>query len=480
MRCKNCDYRLWNLTARTCPECGRPFKPSEFEFVLNSVRFCCPHCDQPYYGTGPNGHLVPSEFDCTSCRRHVHMDEMVLFPTDAVSEEQTEVDYNPWLERKRRGVFRCWFKMIGRAMVGPGRLMRATPEASSIADAWWFAFLMIFVSFCMGLGLLFVLPMLGGGWFGAVWALLLPIGALGLLALWGVTTQGMLALLAPNRGGLGRTFQALCYSGGTCIIAAVPCLCQLTAPVVCIWWTVSAILMVKDGHQVSGGRAAAAVLLGGGALAAVGVYTATTRFTTAMATMQQGAGPQNVIQAVNMYAITNAGNGPDHVIELIVDGSLVSDDFIAPDTMTLQTDVPVGKVTLEDFDVLLASDQAIAAAALVNRLPANTTAYRFGDMVLTYRGIDLNKADPNLWIVIESPDPDVNMTAGPTTLGAGLICVGLASGVTSFFAAQTMAAELAAQNALRSKYNLPPLPDPSTVTHAQPATAATATGPGQP
>lgn len=66
MRCKKCDYRLWNLPSRVCPECGQPFRPSEFEFPVNSVQFRCPHCNQSYYGTGEKGHLVPIEFECVS------------------------------------------------------------------------------------------------------------------------------------------------------------------------------------------------------------------------------------------------------------------------------------------------------------------------------------------------------------------------------------------------------------------------------
>ena len=80
MQCKSCEYPLWNLKARQCPECGTPFTPSEFEFVINSVRYCCPHCNQAYYGTSEKGHLVPSEFDCVTCGRHLTMDEMVLLP----------------------------------------------------------------------------------------------------------------------------------------------------------------------------------------------------------------------------------------------------------------------------------------------------------------------------------------------------------------------------------------------------------------
>ena len=66
MRCQNCNYTLWNLTTRECPECGTPFLPSAQDFQPNSVRFCCPGCDQDYYGTSPRGHLVPSAFSLPS------------------------------------------------------------------------------------------------------------------------------------------------------------------------------------------------------------------------------------------------------------------------------------------------------------------------------------------------------------------------------------------------------------------------------
>ena len=109
MRCKICDYRLWNLRSRVCPECGTPFKPSEFEFFLNSVQFCCLHCNQTYYGTGAKGHLVPAEFECVKCARQIHMDEMVLLPTEGIEEEQTKAHTMPWMERKKRGAVRAWF-----------------------------------------------------------------------------------------------------------------------------------------------------------------------------------------------------------------------------------------------------------------------------------------------------------------------------------------------------------------------------------
>ena len=138
MRCRECDYPLWNLATRQCPECGRAFKPSDEEFAPNQVRFCCPHCDIAYFGTTRRGHLEPAEFDCVKCGEHVHMDEMVLRPAEGVDEAATQPASVPWIDR-RNGIVRAWFAMIGRSMTAPGDLGRGLPSGSSIGQAWGYA-----------------------------------------------------------------------------------------------------------------------------------------------------------------------------------------------------------------------------------------------------------------------------------------------------------------------------------------------------
>ena len=85
MRCRTCDYPLWNLKTRQCPECGSQFSPVEYDFRPNTVRFCCPHCEQAYYGTDSRGHLEPRSFACVTCGEHLSMREMVLLPAEGLA-----------------------------------------------------------------------------------------------------------------------------------------------------------------------------------------------------------------------------------------------------------------------------------------------------------------------------------------------------------------------------------------------------------
>lgn len=155
MRCKVCDYRLWNLPSRACPECGTAFRPSDYEFTPNSVQFCCPHCNQPYFGTDQKGHLVPRAFDCVQCGRHIDMDQMVLRPGEGVREEQTQQDRNPWLERRKVGWWKGWIKTVGLSLGIPTRLMRATPHGR-IGEAWLFAVVSNLIYYVLGMSFLFL------------------------------------------------------------------------------------------------------------------------------------------------------------------------------------------------------------------------------------------------------------------------------------------------------------------------------------
>ena len=138
MRCRTCGYSLWNLAARECPECGASFRPSDFEFVPGTVRFCCPHCRRDYYGTDDRGQLSPRAFSCEQCGAAIDMDGMLLLPAEGLTDADTEPGVMPWLERGRRGLVKSYLGTVGLAMVRPARLMRGVPMSASVGEAMVF------------------------------------------------------------------------------------------------------------------------------------------------------------------------------------------------------------------------------------------------------------------------------------------------------------------------------------------------------
>ncbi len=487
MRCKVCDYRLWNLPSRRCPECGTEFRPSEFEFVANSVQFCCPHCGQSYYGTGPQGHLVPFEYDCVSCGRRINMDETVVLPTEGVKEEQTKVGEVPWLERRTRGFFRAWFATIAKAMVSPITLMRALPCESATPTGWGFAFLTLVSALCFGtvfpcglwfaVGLSFAGPRgVGGGMllgllvYVAAYVVVVPV----ILGLWSLVTHLMLQLLSGGSEPFKRTAQAICFSSGAGVCLAIPCFGVYG--VGWIWWIVSAILMVKEGQRTSGGKATAAVLTAPviGTLLIVGGYALLMVKLMGMAgtagafptTAPSPAFPETsaVSQALRSFAEIHQGRGPEHVIELARRNYLSFASFCVMGYATMESGVPVGDTTLDKVGRLTPQEQAAVVRKAINSLPASTIAYRFGDFIFTYPGINLKTADPKLWLFVQMPEnvgtSQFQMTMYETAMADGTTAMGFSNDFTRV---------LKEQNAVRTRAGLPPLPDLRTVKHGRPA-----------
>ncbi len=483
MRCKNCDYALWNLKARQCPECGTPFRPGDYQFVPNTVRFCCPQCSQAYYGTGRNGHVEPAEFACVSCGAHVHLDSMVLLPAEGVAEERTRADRMPWLERKTRGSFKAWFATVGQGLITPGRLVRSVPPKSSVGQAWWFAILTtsLFVLTGWTAPPVFIgamMAMFGGRdptkpmLFGVIAFLVIESALLVLLALWGPITHLVLKVTGGSSGGLGRTYQALCYSAGAAAVMAVPIIGVYPFGFVPMtWWVVSAVLMVSTAHRLHGGRAALATLAFPVGLLLLGVmaifglaFLAVGQARSAGSMFSRQAEVQALTAEVLGYARAHEGLEPGHASLLVTSSNLATANFVMFDSATAEADVPVGETTLDEFAYLGPNRQRMAAEAAAERLPDGVIAHRLGDFVFTYHGLDLNNADPGLWIVVGSPDPEVNVPSGVSTP----VTVGLAGGSGQALFGDFMR-KLAAQNALRARFGLPPLPDPATVTHDRPA-----------
>ncbi len=496
MQCKVCDYRLWNLNSRECPECGTPFIPSDYEFAPNNVAFCCPYCDQSYYGTGPKGHLVPRIFNCVSCGQRIDMDEMVLKPAADLNETETQPERNPWLERKTHGLIKAWFKTIGGAIAWPGRLMLATPQTGRTAEAFGFACLVWALAGLLGFGLTympFVLLGIAGtantsglstGVFVLIPFVTVIVGAcvipLVYMLLWGAVTHALLCLTGKRAAGIGRTYEALCYSSGVNAVAAIPCVGALISQFTWIWWSVSATLMVKEGQRVGGLRASFAVLtlpslliLGFIAwMVAMAVFAST--FSLSGPLMISPPSAYSIALEFEASNYQPMGPPSDHALGQIVHASLMYNDLTAPQSNTTLSQIPVTQgMTVARFRHLsLQQQQNILQQATAN-LPPNNAPYRFGDVVFTYRGLDPQKHPHNLWTAIIYPDPTINAANTPPAA----VTVTLFDGTAQTMPYHAFQQDLIKQNLRRQNNNLPLIPDPAKLQQVGGPMPATKPGP---
>lgn len=482
MRCKQCDYRLWNLTSRQCPECGTEFVPSDFEYIPGSVAFCCPHCDQAYYGSDAGGQLVPKAFECAQCQRDIHMDEMVLRPAEGVSERQTLVDVCPWLERKKRGLFKAWFSTVGMAMVSPVRLARTLPSETRCGQAWWFALLT--TTACMAVGmvpflLVGIFAALGGGGTAGPWAYVGVGGTVALIALaitfvgvliyvvlWGAVTHGVLHLSGDHSHSRLMTYQALCYSNGSIVLAAIPCVGFYFG---WIWPIISGILMIKEAQKVQGWRAALSVLtfpcvllfgfvlLYGGAI----YFTLTSLPQVSTTTVVVGAiSPEaeqtsTVLTAVLTYANDNFGLCPEHPIELVNGDYLAPSTLVLPASLTSSDTINVAGIHLRRFLALDDQRRWAVVDSAIQPMSSDHAMSRFGDFLFFTYDVDATETDPGTWLVVAWPDPISNAYTGvPTT-----VWVGQADGTVHSIDGAMFDSERDKQNQLRIQQGLPVLPN---------------------
>lgn len=421
MHCKSCDYPLWNLTTRQCPECGESFKPGDFEFVPNAVRFCCPHCEQEYYGTTEKGHLEPEEFVCVECVRSIRMDEMILRPRADVSDAQTRPGVMPWFEREHRGRCKAFFQTIGMAMIRPQRLINGVPADSSVGHALVYAFSTTLVLFTIGAlipGVIWMLAYFGVGglwgvpglgisliWMAPFW-LMTFFAVLGLIVFWPMMTHLVLRFTGGCRYSIDRTIHAFAYSAGANAISAVPCFGIMFG---WIWWLISAILMIKSGQKVHGGRATLAVMVLPALLFMIfgGMYAAAIwGFSQMAGPMGMGMGVATTVQSQQTASINQAliitswsftTAGPQHIIENVLNsqfnmyavGAVLTPGnsiFCHPVSSTTAADIPLGDETFQDFLDGGSSVKLKLAAKVLEAMPEDVVAYRFGDYIFTYSG----------------------------------------------------------------------------------------------
>ena len=122
--------------------------------------------------------------------------------------------------------------------------------------------------------------------------------------------------------------------------------------------------------------------------------------------------------------------------------------------------------------VLAAGVARVSPVPLLDSIPEDAVAYRFGDYIISLGAVTSETWDPNLWTVIMLPDPAVNGEPGPDDL----VHVADASyGVIEITYAE-LEDLLDEQNDYRESLGLEPLPELRTITHDCPALKGATSG----
>lgn len=494
VRCKSCDYPLWNLAGDTCPECGSDYKPSDFQFAPGSVKYLCPNCDQQYYGTSFQGHLQPPTFECVKCGEQVEMNSMRLLPAEGWEEQDTKAVCSPWVNTKY-GFFRRWVSTIGWSHVKQMEFMQGLPLSQPIQSAWWF--FVLTQLFCVIVGgavpaaLFFIIisvssssaqgvtsPMGAMLGFGFVW-ILGWVFALGFLSLiWGLLTHATLIVTGGCSYSLGRTCSSIVYSSGTLAMCAIPCVgynCLIYMAL--IWWVVSATLMVMSGQRVSGFRASLATLWPPAMIVMllIGVYGYLIFGGLAASRMAgSGGGPPFMTTVNSLQSQTTLTNLVDR-LELLRDRNNQEVRMPWPETLfdldwgradssfelaqlvsggdLLNVDIVPGK---DSFDFSALSGRPLDRA--LKQLEASSERgdgfQRIGALVYCLPGsaveVDHDVVD-GLWVLAWVAS---SMDMSPT-----LVVVTTDGSIMSFFADEAIQSALVAEDANRAEFGLGPIAD---------------------
>ena len=269
MRCQNCDYRLWNIKGRHCPECSNTFTPSDYHFKPDAVEFCCPHCMHVYLGTPPHGHPDPADFNCTNCNQHIHMNDMLLRPVDPREEAFIVSLPNPWTLTTKSNRLANWLLTIQQSALSPQKLIDGTPTKGGSLDALAFASSIILVICVVGLELPFlvisIVEVLNGSlesfFMNLLFASGMLIGSFILLLLQSAVVHALLKCTGGTQQDLGCTFKTLAYTMGPLLGLALPC-CNIVLFIpLMFWYYVGSSIALVRMQQVHPVRAMLSLLL---------------------------------------------------------------------------------------------------------------------------------------------------------------------------------------------------------------------------
>lgn len=499
MKCKNCSYALWNLSTRKCPECGTYFKPSDYDLVPNSVRFCCPHCDQHYFGTSERGHLVPASFNCVSCTQPVEMDQMVIRPVGTNDDGEVEKDVPFRSDPNRLSGF---FRTIWLVMMQPRKIARGIVAAEGTAGGTLFLAAMGLVTTFIGAFLSMVLMMamtsvLPGGAPGGPGGGVPVTGVLGVVLgtsvvfgvvmwiviafIWAGLTHVILSLSGAKKWTFGTTFAVIAYSSGCMVLGWIPCIGSYTQLLGMVWQFVSASVMMAEIHRATPRRAVFAILAPPLTALSLLLLSVLVLMVPLMGALQglgkaPGVAPppppppqmmapsastdemQKVVNALDWYRL-DRGGWPPHALAL-VDGSgaLQPDDLMLESNAAADEDVVISGRQLWMYHMLTTQDQERVFGDAQRMLVAQGNApYRLGDYIFCFHGTDASRR-PSAWAVIQADR--LNPTLPDANLSASEVLVGTAAGKILAIRTADWKDTLERENAIRTGEGLLAIPDP--------------------
>ena len=275
MRCRGCNYELWGLPPGDCPECGKPWRFEDFRFHREFVQFLCPHCDCAYPGEYIASLASPHEFTCTGCQSAIQLNQMCARPIEGIDGSQAMQEEFVWIERRRVGRWRAFWRVVGYSLGAPSRIGNTMTQKRGLRGALWFSFLCLnFAGFnwLIFITIAFWLPSFTGRSqsfrgveFIAVLVFLAVFVGLVLaqqlfFLVWGLITHALIRMTGRARRAIGHTLSATHFCAGTFIICAIPICGFYFSLISFVWMAVAMVSALAALHKISRWRTAFAVL----------------------------------------------------------------------------------------------------------------------------------------------------------------------------------------------------------------------------
>ena len=212
---------------------------------------------------------------------------MCARPIEGIDGSQAMQEEFVWIERRRVGRWRAFWRVVGYSLGAPSRIGNTMTQKRGLRGALWFSFLclnfagfnwLIFITIAFWLpsftgrsqsfrGVEFIAALV----FLAVFVGLVLAQQLFFLV-WGLITHALIRINGPSRHAIGHTLSATQYCAGTFIICAVPLCGFYFSLISLVWMAVAMVSALAALHKISRWRTAFAVLVPLVAIVSVSVW----------------------------------------------------------------------------------------------------------------------------------------------------------------------------------------------------------------